>query len=104
MDEESRRAEREAQRETEPPRPLNPDATDPRADEPHHTLANPATEPDETEFPDPYEQRPDPRGPESDMRDEGDEGPTPKPPSTSEPHPPRNYDDVKPIKGDRDLR
>ena len=61
--------------------------------EPHHTLNNPANEPDPTEYPDPYERRPDPRGPEH-------EGPAA--PSTSEPHPPRNYDELKPVKGDRE--
>lgn len=29
--------------------------------EPHHALNNPVGEPDETEWPDPYERRPDPR-------------------------------------------
>jgi hypothetical protein len=99
---EDRREERQRQRETEPPVPLNPDATDPAADEPHHSLNKPAEEPDPTEFPDPYERRPDPRGPEADGDDEDrDESraATPRPPSTSEPHPPRNYDDVKPEKG-----
>jgi hypothetical protein len=60
--------------------------------EPHHTLNNPASDPDRTEHPDPYERRPDPRDPE---REED----APRPGSTSEPHPP-DFDDVKPIKGD----
>jgi hypothetical protein len=96
-----RREERQRQRETEPPAPLDPNATDPTADEPHHALNNPADEPDPTEFPDPYERRPDPRGPEADAdrEDRDDSAATPRPPSTSEPHPPRNYDDVKPEKG-----
>jgi hypothetical protein len=46
--------------------------------EPHHALNNPIAEPDPTEYPDPYEQREDPRD-------------TPDPEvgstSTSEPHP-----------------
>jgi hypothetical protein len=54
--------------------------------EPHHDLNNPVEEPDPTEWPDPYEKRRDPKGPE-----EGDEEPAPGP-STSEPHPPRNRD------------
>jgi hypothetical protein len=86
------RGERQAQREVEPAVPLGPDATNPRAAEPHHDLNNPATDPDPTEFPDPYERRPDPRGPDD---------PVPGP-STSEPHPPRNYDELKPVKGDRE--
>jgi hypothetical protein len=58
--------------------------------EPHHALSNPATDPDPTEWPDPYDRREDPRDPE---------GPdNPAQPSTSEPHPP-DHDDVKPQKG-----
>ena len=53
--------------------------------DPHHELNNPVGEPDLTEWPDPYEKRPDPRGPDSDV-------PAPAPPSTSEPHPERNVD------------
>jgi hypothetical protein len=87
------REEREAQREREPAAPLSPDATDARSAEPHHALNNPAEDPDPTEFPDPYERRPDPRGPDSDDT---------AAPSTSEPHPPRDYDELKPVKGDRE--
>jgi hypothetical protein len=46
--------------------------------DPHHPLNNPIDEPDETEWPDPYEKREDPRD-----DDEGAGGG----PSTSEPHP-----------------
>jgi hypothetical protein len=92
MEERLSREEREAQREREPATPLSPDATDPRSEEPHHGLSNPADNPDPTEYPDPYERRPDPRGPDSDE-------PT-APPSTSEPPPPRDYDELKPVKGD----
>ena len=47
--------------------------------EAHHALSNPVTdEPDETEWPDPYEQRPDPRD---------EEHPPTGSTSTSEPHP-----------------
>ena len=54
--------------------------------EPHHDLNNPVTDdPDQTEWPDPYEKRPDPR----------DDAPAPAPPSTSEPHPDRNPDDAR---------
>lgn len=46
--------------------------------DPHHSLNNPVGEPDETEWPDPYEKRDDPR----------DEGHPPTgSTSTSEPHP-----------------
>jgi hypothetical protein len=46
--------------------------------EAHHSLNNPVGEPDETEWPDPYEARPDPRD---------DEHPPTGSTSTSEPHP-----------------
>ena len=59
--------------------------------EPHHELSNPVDEPDPTEYPDPYEKRPDPRGPEGGRAEGG--------PSTSEPHPPRN---LKSVKGDKE--
>ena len=53
---------------------------------PHHVLNNPVGEPDPTEWPDPYERRPDPRFP-----DEAAQGGAPHIPpgttSTSEPHP-----------------
>jgi hypothetical protein len=49
--------------------------------EPHHALNNPVGEPDETEWPDPYDKREDPRG----------EGHPPTgSTSTSEPHPERH--------------
>lgn len=57
--------------------------------EPHHALNNPAEAPDDTEWPDPFEKRSDPR----------EKAPPPRPPSTSEPHPPIDKDDVKPAKG-----
>ena len=88
--------ERRRQREVEPARPLRPDANDPTSDEPHSALAHPADEPDPTEYPDPYDRRPDPRDPESQAP------PGAGAPSTSEPHPPQNYDDLKPVKGDRE--
>jgi hypothetical protein len=66
--------------------------------EPHHALNNPASEPDPTEFPDPYDRRPDPRDPQDDDSPEAPRGP-----STSEPHP-EDFDDVKPVKGDEDVR
>ncbi|MGH2780287.1 MAG: hypothetical protein ACRDL4_15720 [Thermoleophilaceae bacterium] len=46
--------------------------------EPHHSLSNPVGEPDETEWPDPYEQREDPRD---------EDHPATGSDSTSEPHP-----------------
>ncbi len=87
------REQRQAEREVEPAAPLRPDVQDPRSKEPHDGLNNPATDPDPTEYPDPYDRRPDPRGPDS---------VGPAAPSTSEPHPPRNYDELKPVKGDRE--
>jgi hypothetical protein len=64
--------------------------------EPHHALNNPASDPDPTEFPDPYDKREDPRDPE---REED----APRAPSTSDP-PPEDFDEVKPVKGDEDVR
>jgi hypothetical protein len=51
-----------------------------RDQDPHHPLNNPAEDPDPTEWPDPYERRPDPRGPEGAPPQTGSG-------STSEPHP-----------------
>jgi hypothetical protein len=57
--------------------------------DPHHELNNPATEPDPTEWPDPYDRREDPRAPAPGDPESG--GETPHTPSgstsTSEPHP-----------------
>lgn len=48
------------------PEPPGRDPEDRTGDaEPHHALNNPVGEPDPTEWPDPYEQRPDPRDPPS---------------------------------------
>jgi hypothetical protein len=51
--------------------------------EAHHALNNPADAPDETEWPDPYDKREDPRGPD-------EEHPPPGATSTSEPPPPED--------------
>jgi hypothetical protein len=59
--------------------------------DPHHELNNPATDPDPTEWPDPYDRRPDPRDPAPDDEPFGDESHTPTgATSTSEPHPDRD--------------
>jgi hypothetical protein len=50
--------------------------------DPHHALNNPADDPDPTEWPDPYDKRPDPRTP-ADPKEHPPSGST----STSEPHP-----------------
>lgn len=57
--------------------------------DPHHALNNPVGEPDPTEWPDPYEQREDPRDPtDPDGVPFGDQPhPSPGSMSTSEPHP-----------------
>ncbi len=52
-------------------------------EEPHHALNNPADNPDDTEWPDPYDKREDPRGP-------GEEHPPSGATSTSEPAPPQD--------------
>jgi hypothetical protein len=69
--------------------------------EPHHMLNNPVGDPDPTEFPDPYDEREDPLGPED--ADGEERRPHPGAFSTSEPHP-EDFDDVKPVKGDEDVR
>jgi hypothetical protein len=63
---------------------------------------NPVSDPDPTEFPDPYDKRPDPRDPAavdtpaSPADPEAqDEDRAPRDPSTSDPHPPRGYDQAK---------
>lgn len=78
--------------------------------DPHAGLNNPVGEPDPTEYPDPYEKRPDPRDPAlvdtpafpAEGGDETAASGGAAPPSTSEPPGPRNYDDLKPGKGDRE--
>ena len=68
--------------------------------DPHHELSNPVGEPDPTEFPDPYERRPDPRDPAAidtpampaDPEVASRHDPAPQDPSTSDPPPPRNRD------------
>ena len=40
-----------------------PSGQDPDDRDPHHALNNPATDPDPTEWPDPYDKREDPRDP-----------------------------------------
>ena len=56
--------------------------------DPHHELNNPATDPDPTQWPDPYDRRPDPRDPAPDDEPFGDESHTPTgATSTSEPAP-----------------
>ncbi|MFL5822867.1 MAG: hypothetical protein ACJ764_05425 [Solirubrobacteraceae bacterium] len=53
------------------PEPPGHDPEDRSRDpEPHHVLSNPVGEPDPTEWPDPYEQRPDPRDPGSEGAEE----------------------------------
>ena len=69
-------------------RDLPPDPEE-RDVDPHHSLNNPVGEPDPTEWPDPYEQREDPRDPpDPDGLPFGEEprAPTGSRP-TSEPHP-----------------
>ena len=54
----------------------------------HHALNEPATDPDPTEWPDPFDKRPDPRDPEPevDEMDFGDVHTATGATSTSEPH------------------
>jgi hypothetical protein len=72
------------------PEPLGDDPGDISGDPtPHHSLSNPVTEPDPTEWPDPYESRDDPRAPSDDGEQSGEDQPHPPSgsTSTSEPHP-----------------
>lgn len=72
------------------PEPPGKDPEDRTRDaEPHHVLNNPVGEPDPTEWPDPYEQREDPRDPpDPDHAPFGAEAhPQTGSTSTSEPHP-----------------
>lgn len=72
------------------PEPTGRDPEDRSRDqEPHHVLNNPVGEPDPTEWPDPYEQREDPRDPvEQEGLSFGESSHTPTgSQSTSEPHP-----------------
>jgi len=70
--------------EREDPRTDDPDPGDrSRDEEPHHALNNPADNADDTEWPDPYEKREDPRGPDH-------EHPATGSTSTSEPPPPQD--------------
>ncbi len=57
--------------------------------DPHHALNNPATDPDPTEWPDPYDKREDPRDPPDPDGAPFGEEPHPQTGSrsTSEPHP-----------------
>jgi hypothetical protein len=64
--------------EREEPREKTGDEDRSKDPAPHHALNTPVGEPDPTEWPDPYEQRPDPRD-----EDHPPTGST----STSEPHP-----------------
>jgi hypothetical protein len=69
------------------PEPPGKDPGDISGDkEPHHSLSNPVGEPDPTEWPDPYEQRDDPRDPDSGEPGEAAHTPTGAT-STSQPHP-----------------
>jgi hypothetical protein len=73
--------------------------------DPHHVLNSPATDPDPTEWPDPYEKRPDPRDPpDPDGQPFGAEPhPATGATSTSQPHPDQDIeaDQVKPPQRDK---
>jgi hypothetical protein len=86
-DDDDRRAEKPPTGFPEPPGKDPGDLT--RHEDPHHTLNNPVGEPDPTEWPDPYEQREDPRDPPDPDGQPFGEQPHPQTGSrsTSEPHP-----------------
>jgi hypothetical protein len=66
---------------------------------PHRALNNPVGEPDETEYPDPYETRPDPRGPSDPDGAPFGEEPHPVVGSESTSEPPREDDPEQPEGG-----
>jgi hypothetical protein len=72
--------------------------------EPHHALNNPVGEPDPTEYPDPYEQREDPRDPpDPDGKPFGEQPhPVTGSRSTSEPHPQEDLEGGPPGPPERD--
>lgn len=72
--------------------------------EPHHELNNPVGDPDPTEWPDPYEKRPDPRDPpDPDGLPFGEEPhPPTNAPSTSEPHPDADIEAIRANPPERD--
>lgn len=63
--------------------------------DPHHRLNQPAQDPDPTEWPDPYDKRPDPLGPGEDEQG-NPRGAEPGATSTSEPHPSQDPEAVNP--------
>src|SRR3954464_11757853 len=65
--------------------------------EPHHVLNNPATGPDPTEWPDPYDKREDPRDPPDPDGEMFGEDPHPSTGSrsTSDPHPSQDPEAVQ---------
>jgi hypothetical protein len=84
--------------------PNEPSSAEPPPD-PHHVLNHPATDPDPTEWPDPYDKRPDPRDPTGPGEQPfGDESHVPPgTTSTSEPHPDQDIEaaPVKPRRRDK---
>jgi hypothetical protein len=85
-------------------RDLPPDP-EKREEDPHRALNNPVGEPDPTEWPDPYDQREDPRDPaDPDGRPFGEEPHAPTGSrSTSQPHPTKDIEagEVEPPERDR---
>jgi hypothetical protein len=71
------------------PEPPAPEAAEPAPKDPHHALNNPATDPDPTEWPDPYDKRSDPLDPPDPDGEPFGEEPhvTSGAESTSQPHP-----------------
>lgn len=67
---------------------------------PHHALNNPVGEPDPTEWPDPYDQREDPRDPEGSEQKAGGEAPHTATGATSTSEPPPAQDlEAEPSEG-----
>src|SRR5947209_13177257 len=80
------------------PEPPGHDPGDRSGDpEPHHALNNPAADPDETEWPDPYDRRDDPAEPAEGMPFGPERHPPTGATSTSRPH---HDDDLESDHGD----
>lgn len=87
-DESARKPNHDDQPATGFPEPPGRDPGDRRGDPtPHSSLNNPVGEPDPTEWPDPYDTRPDPKAPSEDVGSTAEHHTPTGAISTSEPHP-----------------
>jgi hypothetical protein len=85
-----------------PPKPASEPGNISGDAEPHHALNNPVGEPDETEYPDPFEKRDDPRDPVDPDGEPFGEEPHPQTGSESTSEPPASLDPDRVEPPDRD--